>query len=76
MRGSQKVTLLAVFFELLGVGDVGMVTATMCEWATRFGTLNPQIPSCSEVVYESRIWGDRASSNTKNQVGYDPGTIA
>ena len=49
--------LLAVFLKPIEVGEVGMVRASMCEWAARFGTLNSRIPSHSDVAYESRIWG-------------------
>ena len=64
IRGSWKTTHLAVFLKPPGVGEVGMVRALMCEWATRFSTLNSKIPKCSDVTYESRIWGEVASWNT------------
>ena len=64
MRGSWEVTLLAVCLKPPEMREVGTVRASMCEWATGFGTLNSRIPSHSGVAYESRIWGEVASSNT------------
>ena len=75
INGSWKVIHLAVFLKPPGVGEVGMVRVSMCELAVRFGTLNSKIPRCSDVMYESRIWGEVVSSNTQHWVEYDLGSI-
>ena len=47
IRGSQKVTHLAVFLKPPGLGDVGVVMACMCNCAAMLGTLNSRILRCS-----------------------------
>ena len=55
---------LAVFLKLSGLGKLGMVMGSIWDCAARLGTLNSMIPKCSNVAYESRMWGLVASSNT------------
>ena len=50
MSGLQKVTFLAVFLMLLGIGEVVMLRSSTWEVAPMLGTLNAMIPSLSEVV--------------------------
>ena len=57
MRGSWNVALLVVFLKLPGLGELGRVMASVCDCATRLGTLNSRIPKHSNAVYESRICG-------------------
>ena len=57
IRGSWKVTLLAVFLMLPGLEVVWTVRASMCDNAVRLGTLNSRIPGHSDVVQDNRIWG-------------------
>ena len=48
IRGSWKVTYLAVLLKPLWLGEVGMVRASMRDCAARLGTLNSMIPSHSD----------------------------
>ena len=49
-RGSLNVMLLVVFLLLLWVGDEGTLRSSIWEVAGRLGTLNPKIPSLSDVA--------------------------
>ena len=76
IRGSQKLTCLVVFLKPPGLGKLGMIMELIWDGAARLGTLNSRIPKCSDVTYESRIWGLVTSSNTLNYVGYGLGWVA
>ena len=71
-KESWKVMHLKLFLKPPWLEEEGVIAST-CNWAAGLGTLNLRIPVCSDAVYNSRICGLVASSNTQNHDGYDLG---